>query len=735
MPADVPRRVTRAQADRLRREFYLATGMARDDVALPKLVPPGAALVVNADPAKDFAVSAENEVEADMLVANATRQARTPMPSQGGAQVNAIDVFALSAQHVLASDPTYRDDWWYATPWGQERVVWTPPRVLGIFGYEPTVAFSLPRGSVVLVDATPGSFGATEISITGIPASQETFAFSNMAGGIGKNWTSRQLALVQSDALLMSSGDRMHPQLQEVVRHDGSRVVAFTGAYNDVESSSNFVHQVVETVARSVALEVVIVAVSAVVSFGALAGVFEGVLAGGASAVAGAGSVVGGGFLDAGEALLAAAAANGGVTGLAEVTLAIAANAAGLAVASAGAVAGLGLGVAAEVGAAAITNPSVVGAVASVAAPDQVNALLVEIAKGTVYASLVPIVGPLIDLTIEDLTTLAQTSAAKRDEVAADLAMNRQKVEAEPWFKAVQAASQVVGAIVNNVVGAIFPVLLLVEAAVSAATMGLRLEQAREVVTAMKTHLDATLQTELDAILAEDAHVQAEINALMARSDPETRARLYASLQSRLGRDARLMTRMTDFEVSAKNRADASLNSAVAATGVAVLETAASLIDPLLGSIVRVGALAAKGDWAHAGAMLAEVAVASLVPGVGHALASLGQSIVLAADLQDAVRRSNLAADRRQAAEERLQASASRAASAALGGRPSDMHAAADDLCATIAAIQAPATPGWITPGWISCSPKPAATTAASGRSGMIAAAAVALASVLLLRR
>lgn len=495
--ADVPRTVTAAQYDVLRRAFYRKTGMGRDDAALPVLTPPGGRTVPMASPADDAVIPPGANTSGgrwmaptSIAVPTCTLTTHVPVvhvPAQSTI-AGPVPAFDLPAHDVVntypQSDPHYAacvatggvvgqtaatiqapvtPDWWYPSPFGQSLVTWFPPLVLGIYQYERAVTYSLPAGSKVLVPA-PGDGASYDPSWP--PGASSSW--DNFAGGAGKNFTAHALVAVDSDAILLPAGDRIAPALEQV-SVGAATVLAYAGTYSDVASSSNLVDQAIEEVSGNAAIQLLLVAAGTILSAGTATAPLVSMLeSGAAGAVADAGG--------AGGALAQA------VTALA-------------------------------------THPVVAAAIAEGAAPDKVARALADVAKVSVYADLVPIVGELYDLALDELVIQAQTTRARRDDLRLQLAAIRARVTHEQWFQITKGVIEAVTAIVMawaiGPADALARVLVqIAEALLSAAAMGLKLANAAAMTDLIAQAMDARYQAEVEALHLSEAQIQASIDAL-----------------------------------------------------------------------------------------------------------------------------------------------------------------------------------------------------------------------------
>lgn len=496
LDSELPVVLSRADYDRSRRAFYHLTGMARDDVRLPKLAPPGALLMGTADldPAFDVAANPADWIAGAAMtfqealawvtsrapggtldINTANRQARALLASgRGTASWSGPAHFrdfgeqaALNAQGLASAggawavhesslavgvrpkDPAnvYLDDaWWYDTPWGRETVTFVAPLVLGQYGWEPAVANALPAGALVLV-RWPHPY------MVGLPAPIAVGSFITSSGVGDGPARPRRYGAFPSSVILTGVGDRQEPRPYDFTDDAGQVHQVWAGFYEDEGSVSDF-GQVMQYVAREAALQAVVIGVASILTFGA------------------GGFAVAGGLAGAG-----AAAASSSTVALA-------------------------------------------GAVLSAATPEEVNRALATVAEQSTYLDLVPYLGELADLSFTELTIRAQTTRQKQDDLRIELARDRQAIEGQAWFgPAKQTISAIASAILAFAAPELAPlevaVMSLTKVAVSATTMEVKLLQAKELATAAGRAVDERGAAQLVPLTQEEAALLAEADDLV----------------------------------------------------------------------------------------------------------------------------------------------------------------------------------------------------------------------------
>lgn len=177
------------------------------------------------------------------------------------------------------------------------------------------------------------------------------------------------------------------------------------------------------------------------------------------------------------------------------------------------------------------------------AAPEQVNDVLVTVAENAAYLDLLPFVGELSDLTLSELAVRAQESREERDELRLRLAAAHQRIAAQKWFVIADRTIDVVASAVLAAVtlGAAGPALAatmqgaqaaleLVRAGTSAATAVVQLAKARiDMAAARRLAVAASAErARADgereaALLSEIAHLEEELRA-SGRPVPEASA-------------------------------------------------------------------------------------------------------------------------------------------------------------------------------------------------------------------
>lgn len=333
------------------------------------------------------------------------------------------------------------DDWWYDTPWGQERVQWIPPLGRNVYAWDLPAAYALPADSLVLV-RYPHPY------LLGMPAPETMVRFTTAPGGEGS------FGLYRSRVMLMAIAPGNEPWLFTL--DNGEQ--AWAGYYAEAPDT-DFMDDVVAWVSRTAAVQMLLVGVAAVLTGGA-----------------------------AGVAIQGAFTAAGAAAGSAQAALA--------------------------------------GAVISAAAPDQVNAALVAVAEQAPYADLIPYVGELVGLTFQELTVRAHAVRQEQDRLRLELARARQEIVSQQWFgiakQAIKAVAQAILTIMAPELAPLEQALkALTEVAISAATMAVKLRQAKALAAAAAREVEArgaagvaALTEEQAALLAEAEELAREIEAL-----------------------------------------------------------------------------------------------------------------------------------------------------------------------------------------------------------------------------
>mgnify|MGYP001562732274 CR=1 FL=1 len=493
LDAEIAVYLTRADYDRTRKKFYAVTGLPRDDVNFPKLWPPGSIVIQSADgnPILDIAANPVDwEDVASQVQWYVACVARLPGPpwisevmrvadrdptdperkecsdrggswtprtpttfdpiaqwlglvnvSQGieGGPVGAAGVTFQTRSYAKAMedgyDRSYRpkvdpailrvsDDWWYDTPWGQERVRFVPWIVMGRYAWNPAMYTELPS------DGTPqGIFKTQRLVavryphpyIVGLPEPERVIT----AGSWSYNNTKSpaQFGLFRSQ-FIITGDDQSHGRGQFPLWFGGDD--GYWMGFYQAAKNEDVWEQTVSYVSRNAALQIVVGAALVMITAGAGASLLSAVVGAPGAVVGSATGIASGGLVSAGAAVVAGA--GGGAIGTI-VGSAVALT--GAAVSAAGAAAAVA---ATATLTSALAHPAVAVSIVSATSPEQVNSVIADVARGAVYADLIPFVGPLMDMTFTELTVRAQTTEMKRDAMRVKLVEIHAEVTAQEWF-------------------------------------------------------------------------------------------------------------------------------------------------------------------------------------------------------------------------------------------------------------------------------------------------------------
>lgn len=533
LDADVPWVLTRAEYDQTRTKFHAVTGWPRDDRLLPKLVPPGATLVV-ANPTRpdlDLVVPPGYEAGFGPDGPVVTRSAWVDVPAPTGAPTPAeidevrrllaswgypnLDDAAVARvgesqlREVVArrdkgtrrvwavvDERPYDPTWWYATPWGQEKVVFVPPAVRGQYGWEASVAAPLPEDGALVGVEHPHPY------VVGQPAPLRTYEEDNPSFGGARTYGVYRPPTVPGQlppVILTGRGDRQGPRWWG---GEGSSGGMWGGSYSDAERGEWW-HEALATVARSAALNALTTAVFSVLTLGGGAPLVQAafqVVARSAVGDTAAGRALDAAVqakFDAGARVLAPDSPGQVVTDLFAPVQPVAADS--------------------PIQAVVAGAPAVV---AAAGAPAKANAVLAEAALASAYLDATGPFGQLLGLAFRELTIRAHAAEAEAAALRRQLAERQAELQGQAWFRAVQAAATALTAVALVASGAaVFGALL--QTATSAAQAALTLVDAQEQLKLQRQDLEAAVAGQV----AEYERAAAEIEAQLAEAERAAAAR------------------------------------------------------------------------------------------------------------------------------------------------------------------------------------------------------------------